>query len=369
MKKIFIILPDLGNGGAEKLSVNLFQEWSKLNFDVYFVLIKKAGIFAKKIPKKKIFILKEKNFINSIFKLKKIFSEKKPDFILSSMWPLTSITVLSWLLSGRSGKLFLSDHTIISQSAKYEIKYPLILIKYVMRLTYKYANGIIAVSKAVKTDLKKLLNFKNEEHIKVIYNPITKNSKLNLKLNEEEKRLSKKIWGNYKFKILNVGKLKTQKNHKLLIEAILNCKNIKNIRLVIVGTGELMNQLKKKILSHNLDKNILLLGHRQDLKIYYKTADLFVLTSDWEGFSNVTAEALEYGLPVITTDYRYGPVEILDKGKYGTIINSKKSQNLTIAIDQNLKKKHDRKKLFNRSKIFNIKKISNSYLNFFKNDF
>ena len=45
MKKIFIILPDLGDGGAEKLSVNLFQEWSKLNFDVYFVLIKKAGIF------------------------------------------------------------------------------------------------------------------------------------------------------------------------------------------------------------------------------------------------------------------------------------------------------------------------------------
>ena len=79
------------------------------------------------------------------------------------------------------------------------------------------------------------------------------------------------------------------------------------------------------------------MGNKKDLKIYYKTSDLFVLTSDWEGFSNVIAEALEYGLPVITTDHRYGPVEILDKGKFGTIVKSKNINYLINAIDKNLK--------------------------------
>ena len=187
MKKIFIILPNLGDGGAEKLSLNLFNEWSKLNFDVYFILINNLGILSKQVPKRKIIFLNKKNFISSILKLRKVLSQNQPDFILSSMWPLTSVTVISWLLSGRSGKLFLSDHTILTQSANYEIKYPLLIIKLVMRMTYKYANGIIAVSKAVRKDLLNLLNYKDKKNINVIYNPLTTNSKLNLKLNQQEK--------------------------------------------------------------------------------------------------------------------------------------------------------------------------------------
>ena len=367
MKKIFIILPNLGDGGAEKLSLNLFNEWSKLNFDVYFILINNLGILSKQVPKRKIIFLNKKNFISSILKLRKVLSQNQPDFILSSMWPLTSVTVISWLLSGRSGKLFVSDHTILPQSANYEIKYPLLIIKLVMRMTYKYANGIIAVSKAVRKDLLNLLNYKDKKNINVIYNPLTTNSKLNLKLNQQEKKLSKKIWGNFKFRILNIGKLKTQKNHKLLIKAISKSKNIKKIRLLIIGSGELKTELSKMVSLMNLKKNILLLGNKKDLKIYYKTSDLFVLTSDWEGFSNVIAEALEYGLPVITTDHRYGPVEILDKGKFGTIVKSKNINYLINAIDKNLKQKHNRNKLFTRSKMFNKKNIAVKYLDLFKN--
>ena len=60
MKKIFIILPNLGDGGAEKLSLNLFNEWSKLNFDVYFILINNLGILSKQVPKRKIIFLNKK---------------------------------------------------------------------------------------------------------------------------------------------------------------------------------------------------------------------------------------------------------------------------------------------------------------------
>ena len=176
------------------------------------------------------------------------------------MWPLTSVTVISWLLSGRSGKLFLSDHTILTQSANYEIKYPLLIIKLVMRMTYKYANGIIAVSKAVRKDLLNLLNYKDKKNINVIYNPLTTNSKLNLKLNQQEKKLSKKIWGNFKFRILNIGKLKTQKNHKLLIKAISKSKNIKKIRLLIIGSGELKTELSKMVSFNEFKKKYFVIG-------------------------------------------------------------------------------------------------------------
>jgi len=102
---------------------------------------------------------------------------------------------------------------------------------------------------------------------------------------------------------------------------------------------------------------------------WYCTADLFVLSSMWEGFGNVIVEALECGVPVVSTNCPSGPSEILDNGEYGTLVPVGDYVLLSNAIHSTLLKKVNKNKLIERSKQFTVTKISLQYLKYFEEIF
>ena len=281
------------------------------------------------------------------------------------MWPLTSITVLVWLASFKIGKLFLVDHVHLSSSVEKEIFFPKKIFKLIIKTTYLFANKIVVVSNGVKRDLVQISN-KLEKKIKVIHNPLIKKKKNKIK---NKLSLRKKIWGkDTKYCILNVGSLKIQKDHHNLIEAFSMLKFHKNCKLLIIGNGPLKNKLKKFMNLKKLNNDISFINFKSNLQKYYETADLFVSSSKWEGFSNVIAEALGYGLPVVSTNCKSGPSEILKKGKYGELVPIENSKKLALAIQNSLQKKHDKSLLIKRSEDFSVSKISNKYLKLIKNE-
>ena len=83
-------------------------------------------------------------------------------------------------------------------------------------------------------------------------------------------------------------------------------------------------------------------GFDRDPWPYYAAADLFVLSSDYEGFANVVAEALYAGVPVVSTDCSAGPREILDGGKYGRLVPVNSVDRLAEAIQSSLGETVDR---------------------------
>ena len=89
---------------------------------------------------------------------------------------------------------------------------------------------------------------------------------------------------------------------------------------------------------------------------------LFVLSSDYEGFGNVIVEAMEYGLPLVSTDCPAGPREILDDGRYGTLVPVGDSGALTTAMIAALGKSHDRDALRSRARDFSVDKAADAYL-------
>ena len=364
--KIVFILPDLRAGGAEKVCINLATDWVAKGHYVKFILMNKKGEYLKNISKKiKIVSLKKKKLRQIFFPLLTFFRNDKPDAILAQMWPLTSITVLAWLASFKTGKLFLVDHVHLSSSVEKEIFFPKKIFKLIIKLTYLFSNKIIVVSNGVKKDLVEISNKLNKK-IKVIYNPLIKKKKLKIK---NKKSLKIKIWGkNIKYRILSVGSLKIQKDHFNLIEAFSLLKFQKECRLLIIGNGPLKNKLKKFIKIKRLENEIIFIDFKSDLQIYYETADLFVSSSKWEGFSNVIAESLGCGLPVVSTDCKSGPSEILKRGRYGELVPIENSKKLALAIEKNLHKKHDKNLLKKRSQDFAISKISNKYLKLIKNE-
>tara|TARA_Y100000590_G_scaffold465489_1_gene637936 strand:+ start:2186 stop:3319 length:1134 start_codon:yes stop_codon:yes gene_type:complete len=357
-KNIGIIIPDLRVGGAERVYLNLAISWKKKGYEVIFILMNLNGEFIDLIPKDiKIHSLNVKKIRNIIFPLFKLLKNNKIDVIIAAMWPLTSAVVVSWLLSGRKNTLYLAEHVHLSSSCKYEIHFPLFLLKYILKLTYPLAQGIICVSNGVKQDLCSFV--KINDKIKVIYNPISK------KYNNIKPSLSFKnnLWGKkVKFRILSVGSLKEQKDHKTLIQAFSLLVKEFNCKLVIVGDGHLKNELNSQIDELGLQDRVNLVGYYKDPSMWYKTADLFILSSRWEGFANVIVESLQFGLQVVSTDCLSGPSEILAKGEYGTLVPISNPIKLYQSMKKVLEIKYNKKKLIKRSLDFNIDKISEEYL-------
>lgn len=280
------------------------------------------------------------------------------------MWPLTTMAILSWLLSFKQGKLYTVDHVHLSTSVKKELLVSKIIFKYSLIVTYFFATRIITVSEGVADDIIKIKKeFKKK--IKVIYNPIVSKKYNNFAIKKILKTKNR-LWGDKKiYKILSVGSLKVQKNFFNLIKAFSKIKELKKSKLIIVGDGPLKHNLQKYCEKLNLKNKVLLVGFRHNISSYYCTADLFVSSSNWEGFSNVIVEALSYGLPIVATNCKSGPSEILEKGKYGSLVPINNSIKLSKAINKNLLLKRKKKLLIKRSMDFEITKISRQYIKIF----
>ena len=138
--------------------------------------------------------------------------------------------------------------------------------------------------------------------------------------------------------------------------------NIDDYHLDIVGDGPLRYELEKLSERLNLQNHINFHGHQNNVNYFYEKADIFVLSSIYEGFGNVLVEALNYGLKIISTDCPNGPSEILNNSEYGLLIPSNDKLALKEAIKKIRNIEYDKKLLQNRASDFNIKIISKLYL-------
>ena len=98
-------------------------------------------------------------------------------------------------------------------------------------------------------------------------------------------------------------------------------------------------------------------------KIFYQNSNLFVLSSVYEGFGNVLVEAGMFKIPIISTNCKSGPKEILNNGKFGDLVNVVDTKKLSKLILKNLKKPNKDKvlKMYKSLKIFNIKEHVTKY--------
>ena len=139
--------------------------------------------------------------------------------------------------------------------------------------------------------------------------------------------------------IISVGRLTEQKDFDNLINAFIKVnQTIPNSQLLIVGDG-----LKRDLLQQTTNKTkcadkVKFVGWKQNVIPYLNSADVFVLSSNREGFSWVLLEAMSVGLPVIATDVSYGPREILDYGKYGFLVPPNNTLIMSSQIIKLLKK-------------------------------
>ena len=306
--KIYVCCHSLGRGGAERVLSILSNVFIKHYKEVVYICWFSNKTVAYNInPKVKIIWIEKE--IQSRQLLKKIFwfrcfvKQNCPSILLSFLTPINMIVLTSLL--GMNKNIVVSER---NDPHLYFRKYRFESLLCVFRnFLYHKSKGIIVQSQSIKDYYKGLLKNK----CSIIYNPINMDKTMVGAALDKEKEN----------RIVTVGRLEPQKNHKLLIEAFsLFCKTHINFRLEIYGEGSCRKELEEYILSLGLKEKVLLHGVADDIFHCITSAKVFVLSSIYEGMSNALIEAMSLGLPCISTKVS-GAVDLIENGVNGILID------------------------------------------------
>lgn len=330
----------------------------KHGYDVDIVLAWQDGPVPSSVPKNARIIVFGLSRLKQFAKpFREYLKAEKPDVVLSDMWPLTIWSVLAHRFSRAKSRIIVCDHNPLStQYADRGLAHKLFL-KASIAFTYRLASTRIGVSNGVANDVSKLSSISRKD-FEVIYNPLTLNAET-----ESKETVGAGLVPNYSGNlILAVGKFKAQKNYPLLIRSFAKLLRKQEAHLLILGVGHLYESVMALVQSLGLEKHVSMPGFVESPRQYFQKADIFVLSSDYEGFGNVIVEALSCGTPVVSTDCPSGPAEILENGRYGTLVPCNDEDALAEAMLKSLNSSHDKEALKRRAADFSLEKISDQYL-------
>lgn len=311
--KIMFVAPKMNTGGIEKVFLSLLQEFSKKKIDCSLALVKNEGTLleeAKKITKLHFF--DSNNVFFFVPDLVKILKEERPTHVISAFEDVGFLTFLALKIARIDCKWIHSvhnTHKLIGRPKKIKKSMLYIIENILGRFYYHYADKIVAVSEGVRQEVINDYKVDSDKVVK-IYNPVVKDSELNY--------IRYPLMGSEVLNLISVGRLHYQKGYDFLIGSLKELKG--NWKLSIWGSGPERNNLLALISRLNLEDKVELMGYTNAPLEKMKNADVFILSSRFEGLGNVLIEAMAVQCQLIATDCRHGPSELLENGRLGQLI-------------------------------------------------
>ena len=323
-RKIALFVPSMDGGGAERVVLAEARELVRLGHRVDLILSLGGGELLPLLPSEvRVIQFGASRMIGGFLPLVRYLRSERPDALHATMWPSTVIAVAAHKLARSKARLVVSDQVALSRQFVDRRKRAAVMAT--TRLAYPVADMRICCSSAAADDVARLSGMPRDK-FEVIYNPIAPPARV--EASEEALRLFETAGR----RLINVGNLKHQKNQHLLLRAFAK-SDYRDARLVILGEGELRQSLEALAKELGIADRVAFPGFFLDPWPFYAAANMFVLSSDYEGFANVVAEALYAGLRVVSTDCVAGPREILDGGRYGQLVPVGDADALARAVD------------------------------------
>ena len=311
-RKISLFIPNLDGGGAERVFINLARIFKNNGFEVNLVVGIQKGSLTGCVDDIDIIDLQSESVSKALFPLVRYLSKNKPDIIMSAMPHANLATIIAVTMSSAKSRIICTVHEDAFSVLQYLSGYDKFILK-VMKYMYRFSHGIVTVSNGLLQSQRKFYGNSLPNKQTAIYNPIiTDQSAITQLRIPENKGTSEKP-----FNIITAGRLRFEKDFSTLIKAFSLLPDKENVRLTIYGEGPEREKLNRLIKDLSLEEHVSMPGFSNDINTCFRASDLFILSSIWEGFGNVIVEAMAAGCPVIATDCRSGPREILEDGKYG----------------------------------------------------
>jgi glycosyltransferase involved in cell wall biosynthesis len=348
MTKISILLPDLCGGGAERVSIDLARAFAAKGHQVEFVLMSAMGDFLAETRREFSVVDLGADRTRDVMRpLIAYLRTQQPVAMIAQMWPLTAIAPLARRISGHRCKVLVSEHSILSAQYSDWGRAHRLGMRSSMALGYRMADVRVGVSGGVVQDMAALSGMPHTS-FEVIHNPVPPRPVPSAEATQQ----AEAFWATPRgARIVHVGSLKPVKNHPLLLRAFALIPE-PQARLMMVGTGQGEADLRALAGDLGIAGRVIFAGFHSDPTPFYRTADLFVLSSDYEGFGNVIVEAMACGTPIVSTDCPSGPAEILEGGRYGRLVPVRDPAALAAAIQAALSETPDRAALQRRAADF-----------------
>ena len=288
-----IFVPSLEAGGAELAMLQIANGFAERGLQVDLVLIEAKGVFINQVSGKvRIVSLDSHRTRYSFWKLFQYLKKEKPKSLISAHDGANVLAILAKFFSFVPTRIIITIHSYLSLSYNPRKDKNLARLNtqalfQILKVAYKYADDIVAVSTGVADEVSRITKVKRNQ-VHVFYLPVLTDRFYDLKRRSVENPLL--IDKNFRT-ILSVGRLTPAKDYATLIRAFSIVSKEIPSRLLILGEGESRQELERLISECGLTGAVYLPGFAKNCYPYMKRCDLFVVSSAWEGLSTVLIEA------------------------------------------------------------------------------
>ena len=284
-KKIIHFIFNLGRGGAETMMVRVIKELDE--YEHVVVTLFPLNHFGPELQCDKLVCLNLWSLFSlpwAVFKFRRLVKKEGPAIVHTHLfWP----TVIARAAVPKKIPLITTIHAFIASSVEYRHWH----IRFLDKLTYRFRKSvIIVVAKGAQEEYFSFLKLRPYKTY-ALYTFVDANR---FDLNKAMNKTSSRV-----FRLISVGALRTQKNHRLLINALAQLKN-EPVELHIYGLGNLQQQLQQQVIETGA--NVVLKGEVRNIEQIIPQYDLYVMSSGFEGFSLSVLEAMAMGMPLLLSD-------------------------------------------------------------------
>jgi glycosyltransferase involved in cell wall biosynthesis len=328
---VTIYMHDFSGGGVERQTLLLARELQANGLTVSVLLHQARGELRDIVPVDlRVVDLNSHRTLQDIPLIARFLRRDRPDVLVANVDHNNIAAVLGNLLAGKQTKVIICQHNPISAPYFRNLHWSYRMIPLAYCLLSPYFSGAVAVSEGLAGELHSIAHIPQRK-IALIHNPII-GPDFELRADQP---VAHPWFGHSETPIfVTAGRLVAMKDHATLLRALAIHRRQQPSRLLILGAGPLREWLGTLTDELGLHDAVDFLGFQENPLPYFRRADAFVLSSYTEGFGNVLVESMACGTPVISTDCRHGPAEILDLGRYGVLVAPRSAQALASAMDR-----------------------------------
>jgi glycosyltransferase involved in cell wall biosynthesis len=325
---VAIYMHDLTGGGVERQTIALARELRDSGVAVTLVLHQSRGPL--QVPAGlAVCDLQSKDTVGDIPRLARFLRQRRPDILLANLDHNNVAALLAKAVAVSGTKVVICQHNQIGRDFASHERWTYRMIPLAYRVLSPLISRAVGVSEGVTGELRGLAHLPARK-LQTIHNPVVGRD-----FGSRSEAAVEHPWfdqpGHPLF--VTAGRMVAQKDHETLLRALALHRRHMPGRLLMLGSGPLQDHLERLAAELQIADAVQFLGFQDNPLPYLRRADCFVLSSVSEGFGNVLVEAMACGTPVISTDCRYGPREILDHGRFGALVPAQDAQALATAMD------------------------------------
>jgi glycosyltransferase involved in cell wall biosynthesis len=383
-----LFIKSLSGGGAQRALVNLARGFTERGHRVDLVVARATGPLVEQIPNGvRLVDLAIPNYfpllgsvlrhpamlgpllaplavanppmvLGAIPALARYLQEEAPDGLLAALNYSSIAAIAARDLAGASTRIVVSEQNMLALRAAEERKRRMWVLPALIRRYYPCADAIVAASSGVAAAIADTAGVPRDL-VHSLYNPV-----VSPELSKRSQEPVDRDWfaSDGQPVVIAVGRLVKQKDFPTLLQAFRRVRDERPAQLLILGEGPDRSDLEALVAHLKLEQDVELPGFVDNPYAFMARAQLFVLSSAWEGFGNVLAEAMACGCPVVSTDCESGPAEILEGGRHGPLVPVGNADALAEAMLQVLGAPPPSAQLEQRAEAFSIERISDQAL-------